>query len=373
VRTALLSDIHLAAGYDGDLLRRRRFRDVLMGELEGVDQIVLLGDVVELRDRPLRPALDLARPFFEHLGEAIGSARVVIVPGNHDHRLISPWLDSRHMRAEGPLGLEQLAPPETDIAAEIGRLMPGADLALAYPGLWVRPGVYATHGHYLDCHITVPTFERLAIAVIEKLAGALPGGLRSTDDYESVQAPLYALLYGIAQGGPRPRRGLGENASARVWEAVHGRDGRRPGWRGRLLGSVVLPGTVAAANRLGLGPLRADISREEIRQAGLRAMRELVKRLAIDAEHVIFGHTHRRGPLGDEPGWELPNGTRLLNTGSWVYAPGLLRPTSEGSVFWPGTVAVVEDDRPPELRHLLDGMSHADFRGPGSRRVGGTL
>ncbi|HSJ16696.1 MAG TPA: metallophosphoesterase [Solirubrobacterales bacterium] len=372
MRTVVLSDIHLAAGYDSDLLRRRRFRDVLFDELEGADELVLLGDVVELRDRPLRQALDLARPFFEHLAEAIRSARVVIVPGNHDHQLIAPWLESRRMRGERPLGLQQLAPPETEIAAEIARLMPKADMSLAYPGLWVRPGVYATHGHYLDCHVTVPTFERLAIAVIEKLAGALPVGLRSTDDYESVQAPLYGLLYGIAQGGPRPRRGLGENASARVWEAVHGRDGRRPGVRGRLLGSVVLPGVVAAANRLGLGPLRWDISMAEIRQAGLRAMRELVGRLRLEADHVIFGHSHRRGPLGSEPGWELANGTRLLNTGSWAYAPGLMGPTAAGSVFWPGTVAVLEDERPPELRHLLDEMSHDELRGRRSRRASAT-
>ena len=371
MRTVVVSDIHLAAGYDGDLLRRTRFRDILLGEVEGADQLVLLGDTIELRDRPLRPALDIARPFFEHLAEAVGAARVVLVPGNHDHQLVAPWLESRRLRGEGSLGLEQLAPPDTEIAAEIAALMPHAELSLAYPGLWVRPDVYATHGHYLDCHVTVPTFERLAIAVIEKLAGTLPAGLRSTDDYEAVQAPLYGLLYGVAQSGRRPRRGLGENASARVWEAVHGRDGRRPGMRGRLLGSVVLPGVVTAANRLGLGPLRPDISMAEIRRAGLRAMRELVGRLAIDAEHVIFGHIHRRGPLGSEPGWQLPNGTRLLNTGSWVYAPGLLRPTSEGSVFWPGTIGVVEDERPPELRHLLDDMSHDDFRGARARRSGG--
>jgi hypothetical protein len=242
--------------------------------------------------------------------------------------------------------------------------MPRVEVALAYPGLWIRPGVYATHGHYLDCHVTVPTFERLAIAVTEKLAGALPEGLRSTDDYESVQAPLYGLLYGVAQGGNRPRRGLGENASARVWEAVHGRNGRRPGLRGRLLGSVVLPAVVTAANRLGLGPLRWDISREEIRQAGVRAMRELIGRLGIDADHVVFGHTHRRGPLDGEPGWVVPSGTRLINTGSWVYAPGLLGQSARNSPFWPGTVVIVGDDGPPQARHLLDGMGHGDLRAP---------
>jgi hypothetical protein len=92
-------------------------------------------------------------------------------------------------------------------------------------------------------------------------------------------------------------------------------------------------------------------------------MRELVPRLAIEADHVIFAHTHRRGPLGAESGWELPGGTRLINTGSWVYAPALLGPSSHGSPFWPGTVAIIEDDHPPELRHLLDEVGHAELRG----------
>ena len=35
-----------------------------------------------------------------------------------------------------------------------------ARVRFAYPGLWLREDVYATHGHYLDCHLTVPTVER---------------------------------------------------------------------------------------------------------------------------------------------------------------------------------------------------------------------
>src|SRR5262249_59154596 len=48
---------------------------------------------------------------------------------------------------------------------------------------------------------------------------------------------------------------------------------------------------------------------------------------------------------------------RLWNTGSWVYAPGLLGRTAAKSPYWPGTVVVLEDERQPELRHLLDHLA----------------
>ncbi len=57
VRTLILSDLHLGSGGDIDLLRRPELRETLWVEVEGVDEVVLLGDAVELRDRRwLRPS-----------------------------------------------------------------------------------------------------------------------------------------------------------------------------------------------------------------------------------------------------------------------------------------------------------------------------
>ena len=53
-------------------------------------------------------------------------------------------------------------------------------LSAAFPGLWLRPDVYATHGHYLDCHLTIPTMERLGIGMT---ARALR---RPTDEFANV-------------------------------------------------------------------------------------------------------------------------------------------------------------------------------------------
>ncbi len=376
MRTVVLSDIHLASSGGIDLLRRPGFRERLWTALEEADEVVLLGDIVELRDMPLASAIETARPFFDELGETIGDGRVVVVPGNHDHHLLDDWLERRRMDDAAPLELEQRIPVDGGPLAELTRGMGRAEVELAYPGVWLRPRVYATHGHYLDRHLTVPSFERLAVAAVERvLSGSrdspddeLPDhgdpGSESPDDYERIQAPLYAFLFTLAQSGGSPKDRLGgANPSARVWQAVGGGYGRAARIRGRLLGSVALPGAVGVANRLGLGPVKSDLSPGAITRAGLAAIGEVVRRLGIEADHVIFGHTHRRGPLRAEVGWRLEDGTRLHNTGSWIHSPWLLGRTAADSPYWPGTVVVVADDREPCATNLLEDRSKEELRG----------
>jgi predicted phosphodiesterase len=331
----------------------------IMREVEGAERVVLLGDVVELRDRPIGEALDLATPFFEVLGEAVGSAEVVLVPGNHDHHLFSTWRESKRLGTGAkPIGLEQKAKATSGPMRALAKRLPDCDLLLAYPGIWLADGVYATHGHYLDAHLTVPTFERLGVGAVERVIGGLPDGGRTPDDYERVLAPLYAFLFSLAQSGTSA---TGAGPSARIWAALSGGQSGFEKMKGLLLGSVALPGAIAVANRLGIGRFSPDLSLKEISRATAAAMIETVERLEIEADTVIFGHTHRRGPLPHEDAWTTATGTRLLNTGSWVYSPGLLGATAAESPYWPGTITVIEDGR-PELRHLLDGAPHAQLR-----------
>jgi predicted phosphodiesterase len=374
-KTVVLSDLHLASNGAIDLLRRPAFRESLWAGLEGADEVVLLGDIVELRDLPLAATIEMARPFFDELGAAIGNGRVVLVPGNHDHHFLNQWLERRRLDDAGPLGLEQRFPVDGGPAAELTKGMGRAHVELAYPGLWLRPGVYATHGHYLDRHLTVPSFERLAVAAVERVLGGSreatvdePGehgdpGSASPDDYERVQAPLYAFLFALAQSGSPAERLGGANPSARVWQAVGGGYGRAARIRGRLLGTVALPGAVGVANRLGLGPVKSDLSPGAITRAGLVAIGEVVRRLGIQADHVIFGHTHRRGPMRAEVGWRLEDGTRLWNTGSWIHTPWLLGRSAADSPYWPGTIIVLEDGRDPHARNLLEDRDRDELRG----------
>jgi hypothetical protein len=272
---------------------------------------------------------------------------------------VAPWLESRGEGGRPPaLGLEERAGAgATPATAAIARMLAPATMDVAYPGVWLADGVYATHGHYVDRHSTVPSFERLSAGALGRVLGDRPEDISSPDDYEVVLAPIYALLDAVAARAPDGQGPSHANASTRAWRALAG-DGRRP-LRRRLLAGA-FPLGVGALNRAGIGPFRADVSGSELRRAGLRAMREVVARLGVDARHVIFGHTHRGGPLAaDDPAdWTLPGGGHLLNTGSWVYERTWTS-AGPGGPYWPGGAIELADGGPPRLDGLLDGLDAA--------------
>src|SRR5206468_9853044 len=174
--------------------------------------------------------------------------------------LLDDWLERRRPEEAAPLGLEQRVPVQSGPLAQLVAGMGRTPIELAYPGTCLRPGVYATHGHYLDRHLTVPTFERLAVAAVERLLGTAkeasvdePGessepGSATPDDYERAQAPVYAFLFAMAQAGASGERLAGANPSARIWQALGGGYGRAARLRGWLLGTVAVPGAVGVAN-----------------------------------------------------------------------------------------------------------------------------
>jgi hypothetical protein len=371
VRTAIVSDLHLGAGSDSDLLRRATAREALLEAVADADRLVLLGDVVELRDRPLAEAIALAAPILREIAHR-ADGELVLVPGNHDHRLVSGWLEQRALEGRRPLRLADRARLDVWPASVLRKELQGEEVRISYPGLWVRDDVYATHGHYLDRHLTIPTFERLGLAMVERTLGlspVLPDPLEepdrspepdSPDDYERITAPVYAFLFALAQAGALSRH-PGGTPSKRVWDALSGGDTTTGKIRGWLLGSVALPGAVGVANRLGLGPVRADLSPGAITRAGIGAMAEVAERLRIDSAHLVFGHTHRRGPLPGEDEWGREGGPRLWNAGSWVHSPSLVGRSAKTSPYWPGTVVLVDDEGPPRLEHVLDGWTRHDL------------
>jgi predicted phosphodiesterase len=369
MRTLILSDLHLGGSHDSDVLRRQELRAPLLEAAAQVERVVLLGDVLELRHGPMREAIAAARPVFEDLGRALAGGELIVVAGNHDHALVEPWLAHRgEEREPPPLGVEQLFEPEQASPA-LGRLAEWASparLRVAYPGLWVRPDVYATHGHYLDCHLTVPTLERLSVGAMSRLMRRPASAFDSVGDYEAMGAPVFAWRDVVARDA-RTGGALNGMATANAWSALRGdAGGSRAALHGRLRTwalAAAFPLAVAALNRAGIGPLSADVSMTGLRRAGLRAMGEVAARLELGESYVVFGHTHRAGPLpgDDEREWRGRGGARLVNAGSWTYARVFLGGVHGESPYWPGACVLVEDDGPPLIKRLLRDRSHAQI------------
>jgi hypothetical protein len=313
--------------------------------------------VIELRHSRIDEAFAAAEPVLRELGAALGAGReVVVVPGNHDHHLAAAWLERRTLDGEaGPLDLDSPVDwrPSEPLAAVASWLQP-ATVSAAYPGIWLRDDVYATHGHYLDRHTTVPMLERIGAGLMARVVRQDPAGPSAPADYEGTLAPVYAWIHAVAQAGAHDIGDSSHDPSMRGWRTLTGSNGRR-GLRERGL-IAAFPVLVAAMNRGRIGPLKAELSGHELRRAGLRAFAEVLDRLNVDAPHVIFGHTHRAGPLEqDDPSeWRTPSGNRILNSGSWVDQPDFLGDDPSSSPYRAGFGVLVDDEGAPELINLLD-------------------
>jgi UDP-2,3-diacylglucosamine pyrophosphatase LpxH len=297
VLAAVVSDLHLGIQTGADLLRRPEVQAKLFDGIADADEVVLLGDAIELRDESLAASIERALPFFRALGAALGGRRLTIVPGNHDHRLGEDALG----RA-GRLGLEQRFEVMSGDALEpVVEVLGDSPVQLAYPGVWLRADVYATHGHYLDCHSEAETFECRARALVERVRRLPRDGYASPAEYEAALAPIYRLIDRAVQ--PAAVRGVAHGARRliRRWE--------RP---------------------------RAD--RGARARLGRPAMEEVIRNLAVDARHVLFGHLHSPGR------WEMGSGVELVNTGSWV---------RDSTSVSPGTCVYVAEQGPPRLEPLL--------------------
>jgi hypothetical protein len=344
--TLVVSDLHLGGRSGNDVLRGGAPLEALLDALDGVERLVLLGDALELRHGPAREVLDRARPALEAIGACVPS--VVLVPGNHDHALIQEWLEREGRHVPPALALEQRIPPAQAswIAARVAEWL-GEGTTLAYPGLWLRDDVYATHGHYLDLHTTVPTFERLAAGLSTRISGPIPAHATPAD-YEARLAPIYGWLDAAAawsHAGEHPAGGGGAASSA--YRTMTGGDGSRlHRVRAAVLGAG-FPLVIGAVNRAGLGPVGPDLSGAALRSGSLRAMNEVVTRLGIDARHVLFGHSHRTGPL---PGDDRAEWGRLINTGCWVGGHGPSEPGGSNPYAPGGAVRLGESGEPELLR-----------------------
>jgi hypothetical protein len=333
MRTLVVSDLHLGSTRGADLLRRADLRAPLLEEVARHDRLVILGDAVDLREAAQRDAAEIAAPVFADLGRALGpDGELVLVAGNHDHGLVAGWIDGR-LQTEPPgfLGLEQrITPAEAGpLAARLAEHAAPARVSVAYPGLWLRDDVYAIHGHYSDLHTTVPTFERLAAGAMARWVVHLPEHEATADAYEAALAPIYAWMHTLVQRSQNGPMTGGAGASARAWVALAGEGRREHPLRAAGLGAGYAV-AVAALNAAGLGPIDRRLSGQALRRGGLTGMREVLRRLGIDAPWVLWGHSHRAGPWPRDDRSECSTPAAGSTSRTSSPAPPPSRPTGRG-------------------------------------------
>lgn len=321
--TATLSDLHLGDPAGRDVLRTPAALDAVCTRLAGIDRLVLLGDVFELRAGPVGDRLDDAEPVLRRIAAAMRGGEVILVPGNHDHPLVADALAERRLSDRaGTLVLdEHVAADATPLARHVATWFSGTRLELRYPGVWLNSRMYATHGHYMDVHMRTPTLERLAAGALGWLLPPM-GAAPSPNAYEARLAPMMALCFAAAQAQPR-------------FPGLPAIEGAFFG----LLERLPEPG------RLGLGRLTTDVSLEAQLDDGLDGLHEAMSRLAVAADDVLFGHVHRSGPWPEDAPDAFRRGTaRFWNPGSWIRDDAAM---ADGGGNWgPGAVILVEDGTP---------------------------
>jgi hypothetical protein len=333
VRTLVVSDLHLGARLRRDVLRRREPLEALLDALDGVDRLVLLGDVVELSEGRPAQAMEVARPVLRSIGGRLGAEReAIIVPGNHDRELVRPWILGRSM---SPAADAPVPPDATPLLAEVSGSLAPARVRVHYPGVWLGEGVWATHGHYLDRHL----LPESAFGIARGLLGRLPRDGAEPFDYERAGGPSLTRLEAfLIRWLPRPLATVVEDAS-------------------EFLRAATMPAVPRRMFSPRIAPFTARLLGAQMRRASIPALARVVHRLGVDADWVVFGHVHRTGPLaGDDPRrWRGPGGLpRIVNSGSWVYEPLLLHRARPPHPYWPGGAVLIEAGRDPQAIGLLD-------------------
>jgi predicted phosphodiesterase len=340
VSTLVISDLHLGSRLRHDVLIQPEPLHRLLEALDGVERLVLLGDIVELLEKRAGRALEVAEPVLRLIGRTLGPGReVIFVPGNHDRPLITPWL----RRVGADLAVDSRVPNDaTPALACVTSWLAPADVRVHYPGVWLDGGMWATHGHYIDRHL----LPESAFGVTRGLLGRVPQPGAVPIDYERAGGVSVTRVEGLViKALPRPLAALAEN-----------------------LAELIRASTMPLAPRRFLHPwmarLTASVLGAQMRRASIPALSHVVGRLGVDADWVLFGHVHRLGPLaGDvEARWSGPRGRpRLLNTGSWVYEPLLVHNTVAPHPYWPGGAVILEGERPPRAVGLLDDVAAGEM------------
>jgi UDP-2,3-diacylglucosamine pyrophosphatase LpxH len=341
VRTLVISDLHLGTRVHHDVLRSSVPLDILLRSLDDVDRLVLLGDTFELISRHPRRSLAAAEPVIRAIGKRMPSREVVLVPGNHDGPLIRAWI---RVRGATLTNDSQLDPAVTHALQSVVSWLHPARVRVHYPGVWLGDRIYATHGHYLDHHL----IPQSPIGLPRGALGGRPHCTAGPFDYEHGRIRSHHTRDTVAGRGLQ--RSIDGAANA--------------------LRVTILPHVPRVLMNVGMTPLSAAAADLQMRHGALPAMARVLGQLGIEADWVIFGHVHRLGPLDSDRAeqWRSrTDGTRLLNSGSWLYEPVLVDRATPPHPYWPGGAVLIEPGADPRAVSLLDGLELSQLRPPASQ------
>jgi Calcineurin-like phosphoesterase len=380
VRALVLSDTHFGAWTGDDLLRHDWARDRLAPQLDGIDEVVLLGDLFDFLFATVPDAFAAADPFFDLLADKLDGKRLVWLAGNHDRHIMARELETlteevlatgEPPEAVGP-GIRQ----RNYFQRFLARRLPETEVAIEYPSYAVGD-VICCHGHYLDAHVQGALANRMFTRGLRRVGGVKTHG-RTLDiaDYEAATGPLTELLYTVAQlpSGTAAQMGLLDEVQriGRVIRAVAtpGREAERlahdladrakslvrpgGGLEAATTGPVETPSEASANLARVLGP-------DEPVERSLRAYAQVVKNLGWDrvTDKLVFAHTHQPLAAVTSPPLEgeLAGEVRFWNTGCWIYEPTLGSLESYERylrIAWPGTAVLIDTEAPePQLVRCL--------------------
>jgi UDP-2,3-diacylglucosamine pyrophosphatase LpxH len=368
MRALVISDTHFGAWTGRDLLREEVYLERLAPALEGVDELIFLGDLFDFLFGSVGDAVDAADGLLRLIAEGLPGKRLVFLAGNHDHHLVHRDAENRLEAAlaagEPPPDLadaHSLAVSGADgrpgpgfFRSFLSRRLPGVEVEVAYPA-YEFAGVLCTHGHYLDPHarLSGSRGSRLLTRTLWGIASGGPEAPKTVEDYESVITLLTEWLYIAAQ---MPH---GTHAQQNVFRAAQ-RAGRLESalklpLRGlrRLRGETPVPGEEEPRP---LYPSASVVSPSDPSEHALEAFAQVVANLGWRerSDRIVFAHTHQ--PLADVRS-ATDARTRYWNTGSWIYEPDRGSPQAYERYLryaWPGTAVVIDGEQPePRLLELL--------------------
>jgi UDP-2,3-diacylglucosamine pyrophosphatase LpxH len=399
MRALVISDTHFGAWTGRDLLAEEPFLERLAPALEGIDELIFLGDLFDFLFGAVSDAVGAADGLLRLIGERMGGGRLVFLAGNHDHHFVHRD-DEDRLETELATGHRPDVPTGPSYFREfLERRLPGIAIEIAYPTY--RCGeVLLTHGHYLDPHanLTGSRGDRLLTRTLWAIAAGGPEQPTCIEDYESITTLLTEWLYIAAQmpHGTHAQQNVFRAAqrASRFAQALGapGRGAERLAAKLRDRGSAgavdsALPSEEhfdavvrdeaarQAREQPLLGPAASRplypeptvVSRSDPSEHALEAFAQVVRNLdwGRDVEKIVFAHTHQ--PLADvRCGSDGSN--RYWNTGSWIYEPDLSSRQAYARYLryaWPGTAILIDTEAPqPQLLELLADLNPLNG-GPG--------